>query len=55
MKKSAWDIVELVRRADRPTALDFIECIFDEFIELHGDRCLKDDKAIVCGLATLER
>lgn len=51
--KSVWDIVELVRSPNRPTALDYIENIFEDFIELHGDRVLKDDKAIVCGLARL--
>ena len=55
MQKKAWDIVEIVRLPDRPTALDYIENIFEEFIELHGDRNSKDDKAIVCGLAKLER
>ena len=53
--KSAWDIVELVRLPNRPTSLDYIENIFDEFLELHGDRNSKDDKAIVCGLAMLKR
>ncbi len=53
--KTAWDIVEIVRSLDRPTALDYIDIIFDEFIELHGDRLSKDDKAIVCGLAELNR
>lgn len=52
-KKTTWDIVELVRSVNRPTALDYIENIFDDFLELHGDRILKDDKSIVCGLATL--
>ena len=54
-QKKAWDIVEIVRLSNRPTALDYIEKIFDEFIELHGDRNSKDDKAIVCGLAKLNR
>lgn len=53
-KKSAWDIVEIVRSPNRPTALDYAQNIFDEFIELHGDRLLKDDKAIVCGLARID-
>ena len=53
--KSAWDIVEIVSLSNRPTALDYIENIFEEFIELHGDRNSKDDKAIVCGLAKLNR
>jgi len=52
-KKTTWDIVELVRSVDRPTALDYIGNIFDDFLELHGDRIIKDDKSIVCGLATL--
>lgn len=51
--KTAWDRVKIARMATRPTALDYIENIFDEFIELHGDRAYKDDKAIVCGLASL--
>ena len=52
-KKTTWDIVELVRSVDRPTALDYVENIFDDFLELHGDRIIKDDKSIVCGLAKL--
>ena len=51
---SAWDKVKIVRAPGRPTALDYIENIFDEFIELHGDRCFADDKAIVCGLASCD-
>jgi len=50
----AWDIVEMVRSPGRPTALDYIDIIFDEFIELHGDRNFSDDKAIVCGLGRLD-
>ena len=50
---SAWEKVEIARSASRKTSLDYIENIFDEFIELHGDRQFKDDKAIVCGLAKL--
>jgi acetyl-CoA carboxylase carboxyl transferase subunit alpha len=54
MKKiSAWERVEIARSPKRKTALDYIEKIFDEFIELHGDRNFKDDKAIVCGLARI--
>lgn len=54
MKKlSAWDRVELARSPKRPTALDYINIIFDDFFELHGDRLSKDDKAIVCGLANI--
>lgn len=48
-----WDRIEIARNPSRPTSLDYIENIFDEFIELHGDRISKDDKAIVCGLARI--
>lgn len=48
-----WDRIEIARNPSRPTSLDYIEKIFDEFIELHGDRISKDDKAIVCGLARI--
>lgn len=50
---NAWQIVQMVRSPGRPTALDYIDYIFDEFIELHGDRNFSDDKAIVCGLGKL--
>lgn len=50
---TAWDKVNIARNQNRPTALDYINNIFDEFIELHGDRCFRDDLSIVCGLASL--
>ena len=53
-KLTAWDRVNLARKTDRPTALDYIDNIFDEFMELHGDRNFSDDKSIVCGIATLQ-
>ena len=43
----------IARNPKRKTALDYIDAIFDEFIELHGDRNFKDDKAIVCGLGKI--
>ena len=52
-KITAWDRVKIAREADRPTALDYIENIFDEFVELHGDRYFNDDKSIVCGLGNI--
>ena len=52
-KVTAWERVKIARETDRPTALDYIENIFDEFIELHGDRYFKDDKSIVCGLGNI--
>lgn len=51
---SAWDRVLLARKSDRPKALDYIKYIFDEFMELHGDRLYGDDKAIVGGIAYLD-
>ena len=53
-KKTAWDRVILARKTDRPKALDYINSIFEDFIELHGDRNFADDKAIVGGIATLD-
>lgn len=50
---SAWEKVEIARNPKRKTSLDYINSIFDEFIELHGDRNFKDDKAIVCGLGKI--
>ena len=50
---TAWDRVQIARSPERKTSLDYIENIFDDFFELHGDRNCKDDKAIVCGLARI--
>ena len=52
--KSAWDRVVLARKAERPKALDYINNIFTDFIELHGDRNFGDDKSIVGGIAELD-
>lgn len=51
---SAWEKVEIARNPKRKTSLEYIEKIFNEFIELHGDRNFKDDKAIICGLAKID-
>lgn len=48
-----WEKVQLARRQDRPNANYYIETIFDEFIELHGDRYYGDDPAILGGIASL--
>ena len=54
MKKvTAWERVEIARSPNRKTSLDYIDEIFDEFIELHGDRMGYDDKSIVCGIARI--
>lgn len=50
---TAWEKVEIARSSTRKTSLDYIDKIFDDFIELHGDRNFKDDQAIVCGLARI--
>jgi len=49
-----WQKVQLSRHGDRPYALDYIYEICDDFIELHGDRSVKDDKAMIGGFGTLE-
>ncbi|RMG66503.1 MAG: acetyl-CoA carboxylase carboxyltransferase subunit alpha [Bacteroidetes bacterium] len=48
---SRWQRVQMSRHPDRPYALDYIKHISDEFIELFGDRCYADDKAMIGGLA----
>lgn len=48
---TAWDRIELVRHKDRPTANDYIGMLFEDFLELHGDRVYGDDAAIVGGIA----
>ena len=54
-KITAWDRVTLARQTERPKAMDYINAIFDDFFELHGDRNFGDDKAIVGGIATLNK
>jgi len=52
---SAWQRVQLARHPQRPYTLDYINLIMSDFIELHGDRLFSDDRAIVCGLAKLDK
>jgi len=52
---TAWQRVQLARHPQRPYALDYINMIMSDFIELHGDRGFADDKAIVAGLAKLDK
>ncbi len=49
--RSAWDRVQISRRKDRPVGSNYIENLFESFMEFHGDRCFKDDKAITGGIA----
>jgi acetyl-CoA carboxylase carboxyl transferase subunit alpha len=50
---TGWQEVQLSRHPDRPQTLDYISQICDDFIEMHGDRTVKDDKAIIGGFATI--
>src|SRR2546429_1058496 len=47
----AFDRVRLARHPERPYTLDFLERLFDDFVEVHGDRRYADDHAIICGFA----
>ena len=49
----AWETVQVARQAGRPQTPDYIDLVFDEFVELHGDRAFGDDRAIITGLAKL--
>lgn len=51
---TGWQKVQMSRHAERPQTLDYINLICEDFIELHGDRTVKDDKAIVGGFATID-
>jgi acetyl-CoA carboxylase carboxyl transferase subunit alpha len=51
---SRWQRVQLARHPDRPYTLDFIDLMTTNFVELHGDRHYRDDKAIVGGFAQLD-
>lgn len=52
--KNAWEKVKAVRRVERPQAIDYMEHIFDYFVESHGDRTFRDDPAIIGGIAFLD-
>jgi len=49
-----WQVVEVVRHPDRPMTTDYLELVFDEFVELHGDKFFGDDRAIRTGWAKLD-
>jgi acetyl-CoA carboxylase carboxyl transferase subunit alpha len=51
---TAWQRVQLARHPSRPRTLDYIKLITEGFVELYGDRCFGDDKAVVGGLATID-
>jgi acetyl-CoA carboxylase carboxyl transferase subunit alpha len=49
-----WRIVQMARHPDRPVLQDYIDRVFSEFIELHGDRLYGDDQALIGGFATID-
>ncbi len=49
-----WQMVQLSRHPDRPYFLDYLDHIFEDFVELHGDRSFRDDPALVTGFARLD-
>lgn len=51
---AAWSKIERARHPQRPYPMDFIERIFTDFSEIHGDRAFGDDQAVACGMARLE-
>lgn len=50
----AWETVQVARHAERPQTDDYLELVFDEFVELHGDKSFGDDRAIRTGFAKIE-
>lgn len=51
---AAWAAVEKARNCDRPTSMDYIQRMASSFVEIHGDRVVGDDPAVVCGVADLD-
>ena len=51
---SPWQVTQLARHPERPYMMDYVERIFDEFDELHGDRHYKDDRALLGGIARFQ-
>ena len=49
-----WQTVQVARHQDRPMTMDYLELVFDEFVELHGDKAFGDDQAIRTGFAKLD-
>ena len=52
-RREPWEVVQLARELERPHTLDYVGFVFDEFVELHGDRAFREDPAIVSGPARL--
>ena len=54
-KLTPWETVQVARHKNRPHTTDYLSLVFDEFVELHGDKLFGDDRAIRVGFATLDR
>jgi acetyl-CoA carboxylase carboxyl transferase alpha subunit/acetyl-CoA carboxylase carboxyl transferase beta subunit len=52
-RREPWDVVQLARHIERPHTGEYVDFVFDDFLELHGDRLFEEDAAIVGGLARL--
>lgn len=52
--KKAYDYVQVARAKDRPTGVEYIEALFSDFMELHGDRRFADDPSVVAGIAMMD-
>lgn len=52
-KLTPYDIVKIARHPLRPLTTDYLNMIVEDFIELHGDKCFGDDKAVICGLGKI--
>ena len=49
-----WEVVQVSRHPERPQTADYVELVFDEFVELHGDKAFGDDRALITGFAKLD-
>ncbi len=54
MSKTPWDVVQIARDPKRPTSKYFIDNIFTDFLELHGDRFFGDDSAVIAGVGLID-
>lgn len=50
-----WETVQVARHPERPLLTDYLDLVFDEFVELHGDKCFGDDRALRTGFAKLDQ
>jgi acetyl-CoA carboxylase carboxyl transferase subunit alpha len=53
MNLTPWQTVLVARHSQRPQMMDYVDLMFEEFVELHGDRAIGDDRALRCGFARL--